>query len=148
MKWKCILFLLAVSLQLQAQFTMIHDGSNHRTITKFIPTTTGLSFSDDASISEINLQNDSIHLVYNFQGAGCNTIAQIYQKRWQVELLFKRIKQNSLPTNHVVYRFIDGAKLTRSVIAKVRHIIVEAIIVRLVTTSSLKIVHQMNGIIL
>ena len=72
MKWKCVLFLLAVSLKLEAQFTMIHDGSNHRTITKFIPTTTCLSFSDDASISEINLQNDSIHLVYDFQAAGCN----------------------------------------------------------------------------
>jgi hypothetical protein len=56
----------------KAQFSIIHNGNNHSTITNFILKQTKLQFSDLSKIAEINLINDSINTIYDFQTTGCN----------------------------------------------------------------------------
>lgn len=64
-----IVFLSEHSL---AQFSLIHNGSNFGTITKFIVRPTTLKFSSDSKVAEIDLNNDSINVIHDFQIAGCN----------------------------------------------------------------------------
>ena len=72
MKTKLLTLIIFGVLKVNAQFSVIHNGSNFGTITKFILSPTTLKFGSDSKIAEINLNNDSITVIHDFQIAGCN----------------------------------------------------------------------------
>lgn len=72
MKTKFLCLIFFVALKTNAQFSLIDNGNNNSTITKFILTSNSLKFSDANKIAEIDLSNDLINVIKDFQIGGCN----------------------------------------------------------------------------